>query len=431
MATDDPKLTTGRQEGRKLSLFAIIGPGLLVAATGVGAGDLATASFAGSFLGNGILWAAVLGAFLKFVVNEGLARWQLATGKTLIEGAVDKFGRVFGWLFLPYLLLWSFFVASALMSGSGVTLYAMFPIFENPDQGRVVFGISASIVGMTLAYLGGYVLFEKIMRVCVGLMFVTVVLTAALLWPGTVEVTSGLLVPKIPDLDGNGLTWTVALIGGIGGTVTILCYGYWIREAGRTGIEHLRTCRIDLGVAYAMTAIFGVAMVIIGSSIEIEGGGATLIVSLSEQLEGPLGPLGKWMFLIGAAGAVFSSLLGVWQAVPYIFADVWTLLRDRGTTEEVLEKAHGVDTKSLPYRGYLFAIGIVPMLGLVYSFQEVQKIYAVIGASFIPLVTVGLLIMNSRADWVGEEFRNKRMTDSILLIILGFFIWIAWRALVN
>ena len=65
------------QEEKKLSLFVMIGPGLLVAATGVGAGDLATASFAGSLLGNGILWAVVLGAFLKYVVNEGLARWQL------------------------------------------------------------------------------------------------------------------------------------------------------------------------------------------------------------------------------------------------------------------------------------------------------------------------------------------------------------------
>ena len=409
----------------------MMGPGLLVAATGVGAGDLATASFAGSFLGIGILWAAVLGAFLKYVVNEGLARWQLATGHTIIEGAVDKFGRVFGWLFLPYLLIWSFFVASALMSGSGVTLTAMIPVFDDPNEGRIVFGALASIVGITLVYIGGYSLFEKIMRVCVGVMFVAVVLTAALLWPGTSEVASGLFVPKIPNLGGDGLTWTVALIGGIGGTVTILCYGYWIREEGRTGGEHLRTCRIDLGIAYVMTAIFGVAMVIIGNNIVIEGGGATLIVSLSEQLEGPLGPFGKWLFLIGAGGAVFSSLLGVWQAVPYIFADTWALLRNRGSNDEILQKANVVDTTSVTYRGYLFAIGIIPMLGLVMTFQEVQKIYAVIGASFIPLVTVGLLLMNGRADWVGEEFKNKRKTDSVLLIILGFFAWIAWRTLVH
>jgi Mn2+/Fe2+ NRAMP family transporter len=424
-------MTNEHQHSHKFRLFAVLGPGLLVAATGVGAGDLATASFAGSLLGNGILWAAVLGAFLKYVVNEGLARWQLATGDTLIEGAEAKYGRVFGWLFLPYLLLWSFFVASALMSACGVTVHGLIPLFDDANDGKVAFGILASVVGMTLVYKGGYPLFEKVMSVCIGIMFVTVVVTAAMLWPGTSEVLRGLLVPSIPDLGGNGLTWTVALIGGVGGTVTVLCYGYWIREEGRTGSEHLRTCRIDLGVAYAMTAVFGVAMIIIGNNIEIEGGGATLIVSLSEQLAVPLGPWGKWMFLIGAAGAVFSSLLGVWQAVPYIFADAWILLRRRHTTQENLEKAHKVDTKSLPYRGYLFAIGIVPMLGLVMSFQEIQKLYAVIGAAFIPLITLGLLIMNSRADWVGEEFKNRRKTDTVLLLTLGFFAWIAWRTLVS
>ena len=85
----------------------------------------------------------------------------------------------------------------------------------------------------------------------------------------------------------------------------------------------------------------------------------------------------------------------------------------------------------MPYRSYLFAIGIIPMLGLVVSFQEIQKLYAVIGAAFIPLITLGLLIMNSRADWVGQEFKNRRITDTVLLVILGFFAWIAWQTLVN
>jgi len=416
---------------QKPSLLAIIGPGLLVAATGVGAGDLATASFAGSYLGTGILWAAVLGAFLKFVVTEGLARWQLATGDTLLEGAVRKFGRVFGWLFLPYLLFWSFFVASALMSACGVTLHALIPVFDDANDGKIIFGIFSSLIGTGLVLAGGYALFQKTMRVCIGIMFFTVVVTAALLWPGTGEVARGLLVPTIPDMSGSGLTWTVALLGGIGGTVTVLCYGYWIREEGRSGSEHLRTCRIDLAAAYTMTAVFGIAMVIIGSTIKIEGSGATLIVTLSERLAEPLGPLGKWMFLIGAAGAVFSSLLGVWQAVPYIFADTLTLLQQRPDTKANSSRARGVDTHSMPYRGYLAAIAIVPMLGLFQSFQEIQKLYAVVGALFIPLLTIGLLILNGRSDWVGSQFKNRPPTVGVLLVILIFFAWIVWRTMVK
>ena len=44
-----------------MRLLHVILPGLLVAATGVGAGDLATASIAGSLLGVSVLWAVIAG----------------------------------------------------------------------------------------------------------------------------------------------------------------------------------------------------------------------------------------------------------------------------------------------------------------------------------------------------------------------------------
>src|SRR5690606_15335089 len=140
-------------------------------------------------------------------------------------------------------------------------------------------------------------------------------------------ILKGLLVPTIPQLTAEGVVWTVALIGGIGGTLTVLCYGYWLREEGRTGAEHLRDCRLDLGMSYVMTAIFGIAMVIVGTSIQVEGEGTQLLVRLSDRLGQELGWPGRALFLLGTFGTVFSSLLGVWQAVPYLFADCWQLVR--------------------------------------------------------------------------------------------------------
>lgn len=407
--------------------FSIIGPGLLVAATGIGAGDLATASFAGSHLGVAVLWAALAGAFLKFVVNEGLARWQLATGTTLLEGVVRHFGRVSGWFFLAYLVFWTFFVASALMSACGVTLHALIPVFADARDGKIVFGILSSLTGAVLVLKGGYALFSRIMQVCIGLMFVTVLATAAIVWPGTGEVLHGLFVPSIPDIDDGGLSWTVALMGGIGGTVTVLCYGYWIREVNRTGEDDLRTCRIDLAVAYAVTALFGIAMVIIGSTIEIEGRGAGLLVTLSERLVESLGPTGRWIFLVGALGAVYSSLLGVWQAVPYLFADLWGLLR--GPEREISGGEMRVDTRSTAYRGYLAAMALLPMAGLFRGFGEVQKFYAVVGAWFFPFLALALLLLNGRSAWVGKAYRNQPLTVAVLVAVLVFFAWIAWSAM--
>jgi Mn2+/Fe2+ NRAMP family transporter len=121
----------------KLSFWAILGPGLLLAATGVGGGDLATATFVGGMLGTTVLWAVALGAFMKFVVTEGLARWQLATGETILEGVARRLGPVVIWIFLPYFLLWSFFVGAAQMSANGVALHAMIPVFDDATDGKI------------------------------------------------------------------------------------------------------------------------------------------------------------------------------------------------------------------------------------------------------------------------------------------------------
>jgi Mn2+/Fe2+ NRAMP family transporter len=413
-----------REDGpKRASYVLLIGPGLLLAATGVGGGDLATGSIAGSLLGTAVLWAVLVGAALKFVVTEGLARWQLATGSTLIEGVVQRVGRVGVWLFLPYLLLWSFFVGSAQMSACGITLHAIFPVFADGRQGKIFFGVLSGLTGFALVYRGGYRLFETLMRACIGIMFVTVVATAALLWPGTGDVLQGLLMPRIPDGDGAGLTWTVALIGGVGGTLTVLCYGYWLREEGLTRPEDLTTCRIDLATGYLMTAAFGIAMVIVGSHIRVEGGGAELLVDVSARLGELFGPVGKWLFLIGSFGAVFSSLLGVWQSVPYLFADCLRLL----TSRDVEAARRGVDTRAAPYRAYLAAIAVVPMLGLVASFSDVQKLYTVTGALFFPVLALTLLVFNGRADWVGARFRNGPAALISLLSVLAFFSWVAIR----
>lgn len=406
---------------RKRPLLAIIGPGLLLAATGVGSGDLATASIVGGMLGAAVLWAVLVGALLKFVVTEGLARWQLASGETLIEGAVRRYGRIVVWLFLPYLLLWSFYVASAQMSASGITLHAMFPIFEDARDGKIVFGMLAGLAGLAFVLHGGYRGFQIAMRVCIGAMFAMTIVTAIMLWPGTGAILKGLFVPTIPRIDPQAVVWTVALIGGIGGTLTVLCYGYWLREEGRTGSEELRTCRIDLGLSYVMTAIFGIAMVIVGTSIQVEGEGTQLLVRLSDRLGQELGEWGRVLFLVGTLGTVFSSLLGVWQAVPYLFADCWQLLRGEARVNSTRLR-HTVDTRSKPYRIYLILLATVPMIGLFTSFREVQKLYTVIGALFFPILALALLIANGR--WVQPAFRNKPATIVALAGVLALFAWI-------
>jgi Mn2+/Fe2+ NRAMP family transporter len=383
---------------------------MLIAATGVGAGDLATASLTGSRLGLAVLWAVVLGAFLKFVLTEGLTRWQLATGQTLLEGAMRHLGRPLEVGFLAYLLLWSYFVGGALISACGVTAQALVPLFDDARTGKIVFGVVHSLAGLVLVRLGGYRLFEKVMGACVAVMFATVLATAVLLGPDWDAALRGLLWPAIPQMGGEGLAWTVAVMGGVGGTLTVLCYGYWIREEGRRGPEDLAVCRMDLGVAYGMTALFGLSMVVIGSTIHVEGGGAMLLVRLADRLQEILGPAARWAFLLGAWAAVATSLLGVWQSVPYVFADFWAMRTRRGQPPEA---AVPVDTRGLPYRAYLYALALVPLLGLYATFEQVQKAY----------------LLNGDARRIGLRHRNRPATTAVLLLTLLLFLYFGWLEL--
>lgn len=405
-----------------MSWAAIAGPGLLVAATGVGAGDLATASLAGMAGGVAILWAVWAGAFLKFVITEGIARWQLATGETLLAGCSAHFGRPFQFAFLLYLLPWSYFVGGALIGACGVAAHALLPVFSEAALDKQFYGPLHSLAAAGLVLMGGYRLFEWTMRVMIGLMFATVLFCAVALQPDWGAIAAGLVIPRIPDAGGEGLSWTVALMGGVGGTLTVLCYGYWIREEGREGPAYIRTCRIDLAVGYAMTALFGIAMVIIGSRVATEGSGAALLSNLGAEIGESVGPAARWLFLLGAWGAVFSSLLGVLQSVPLIFADFMSDV----TKESADARKRRIATTSRTYRAYLAALALLPCLTLFADFRDVQKYYAVIGAGFMPFLAFVLLYLNGARSRVGVHANRPGAIAALVLCVL-FFAWVGWK----
>lgn len=66
--------------------WSLIGPGIVVAATGVGAGDLVATLIAGSRFGYALLWAAVIGTVLKIALAEAVGRWTLSSERTMFEG---------------------------------------------------------------------------------------------------------------------------------------------------------------------------------------------------------------------------------------------------------------------------------------------------------------------------------------------------------
>ena len=168
-------------------------------------------------------------------------------------------------------------------------------------------------------------------------------------------------------------------------------------------------------------------MVVIGSRVEITGSGARVALELANQLTPVLGPIGRWVFLVGFWGAVFSSLLGVWQSIPYLFADFMSL--SRGDSPE---KRRGMDfTKTRGYRGYLFAIALVSVPMLWLPVTRAQLLYAIFGSLFIPLLALTLLNLNNRTSLVGTKFRNGWITNVALVSTVLFFAVVAGKTAIE
>jgi len=110
--------------------------------------------------------------------------------------------------------------------------------------------------------------------------------------------------------------------------------------------------------------------------------------------------------------------------VPYIFADYW---------RAIVPGAAGADSataeRSRPYRAWLVAIATVPMLGLFFGFREVQKLYAVFGALFMPLLAATLLVLDRRPDGASPGLRNRPLTTVVLAATVALFLYFGYLEL--
>lgn len=403
--------------------FGVAGPGLIVAATGVGAGDMIASLVAGTRFGTTFIWAILVGAVVKFVLTEGVGRWHLATGQTIL-GGWHSLGRWATGYFAVYAVIWGIVFGGAVASACGLGLAALFGILP-----VWAWAILNSLVGLALVWTGRYSLFENVMKVLVSLMFVTMIGSALFVLPSIGELASG-LVPRVPE---GSLIYALGLAGGVGGTITLASYGYWLREKRWRGSSWISTMRTDAFVAYAVTAVFILAMLVIGvgflfgtnTSIEGEEGLISLANLMGERIGEPV----RILFLVGFWSASFTSLLGVWNGVPYLFADFVRILRSGGEAADADEDP--VSEKSWPYRAYLLWLTFPPMLLLFFQ-QPVGLVlvYAALGAFFMPFLAITLLLLLNSGR-VERGYRNGILANAILTGCVLLFAFLAVRELVG
>jgi Mn2+/Fe2+ NRAMP family transporter len=386
-----------------------LGPGIVAAATGVGAADLVATLTAGSRYGYGLMWAVVLGVIFKIVLVEGTGRYYLSTGKTIFQGW-RTLGVWTSWYFGIYIMIWGFVYGATAMSSVALPLSALFPEVDSK-----IFAIVSGLIGLGLVWINKYGLIEKLMTVLIGIMFFAVLVSAALTAPNLGEILTG-LIPMIPAEEG-AMFYVLGLAGGVGGTITLAAYGYWLREKGWNTPKWMKVMRYDNATAYVLTGIFVIATMIMGVELLHSAGlaisaGDRGLLDVGNVLADRYGQAFSIIFLIGFFAASFSSLLGVWHGVSLMFADFWTNFRKPADS---LDQDDAPSLESKPARFYLIWLTILPM-SLLFLERPIFLIllYGTLGALFMPFLAITLLFLNNQRKLVPAKFRNRWFHNALL-----------------
>ena len=180
---------------RKFSaIFRRIGPGLILAGSVVGPGELVATPVLGAEIGYTLLWLILLSCIVKVAVQNELGRYTIATGET----ALEAFNRIPGprflvswvvWLWLLLIIL-TMFSMGGMLGAMAEILNRLFPVMALSGWVWIVSCGTVVLVG-----LGRYGLVEKVSLVLTVLFSVLTVGAVALLfkspqyfsWAGVVD----------------------------------------------------------------------------------------------------------------------------------------------------------------------------------------------------------------------------------------------------
>ena len=332
------------------SALKMIGPGIVLAGTIVGSGELLLTTKLGAEHGFLFLWLILFSCVVKVFVQTELGRYAISSGKPTL-GAIDELpGLRIGahWLAWWWLIMMlaTIFQLGAMTAVIGQALNLTFPSVSRslvsglegmlPGVAAVIsarpefpWAILTCLTTIALLWRGDYRRIEIVTTaLVVGVTLLTV--TAALLLPFTMYP---ILWPKvgeglIPSLPATGIAAAFGVFGitGVGAT-ELFYYPYWCLEKGyaryagkcdnseawtRRAKGWIRVMMLDAWVSMIVFTISTVAFYFMGAAVLNPQGiapkGAAMIDQLSRMFIDTFGGWTRLVFLIGAAAVLFKTL---------------------------------------------------------------------------------------------------------------------------
>jgi manganese transport protein len=319
-----------------------IGPGMVLAASIVGSGELIATTTLGAQVGFAALWIILVSCAIKPVVQGELGRYTIGTGETGLEG----FNRVPGPRAGVSWVVWAWAITVML------TLLQVGGMFGGVAEVLHLVVPSVSIaawvgvcLAITLALLlgGGYERIERFAIVKVGLFTLLTVCAAAVLFRRDDAVTVANLASGLSfELPAAGIATAVAVFGitGVGATELVM-YPYWCIEKGYarfTGPPDgsaawaarargwIRVMHLDIACSLVIYAMATVAFYLLGAGVlhqlAIVPQGNAMIAMLSRIYTETLGAWALWLFYIGAVVTLYGTIFASTAAHSRLFADL-------------------------------------------------------------------------------------------------------------
>lgn len=340
-----------------LAVLALVGPSFVWAAEYIGSGEVILATRTGAILGTTVLWAIVLGIFLKFWIGMSGARYTVCTG----EGMIDMFNRIPGpshwavWIVLVAQFASATISIGSIATAAGVFVNSIIPI-------RPTFaGWLVTFFALAVVWSGVFNILKIVMSIFVLIIVLGVLYVAAHVFPGFIEFLQSLLphVPEVPKwavstaaVTDNPWKEILPLLGwGAGGFASQVWYTYWVLGAGygaaagrgygkpadesmlknmsRAVAEKIKgwctVLYVDATLAMVIGIVVTCAFLIAGAGIlrpaQIAPQGEQVAIELSKLFSSRWGSAGGFLFLLAGATALISTQVGQLAGWPRLLAD--------------------------------------------------------------------------------------------------------------
>ena len=403
-----------------------MGPGIVVALTWLGAGDMVDSAVAGGHYGYSLMWAMVIALFVRFAFVSIIAKYQLCNqhGESVMAGL----RRIHPWL--PWIvgaigLMFVHFYGSYMVKGTGEASARLLGFL--PAGAWSVLWVCIAAVFL---YRGGYRHVEIIFYGFLIMLSVSLLGVAVWSGPDPVAAVKGALLFDVPEQTGqfSALLVILSLIGAVGGSISNLLYPYFMQQKGWRGPKFRRLQTYDLAFGTLVLVILNLSVWTIGAEV-LNPRGITLkdIDDLASLLTIALGALGGPIFYLGVFAALYSSVIGSATGYGLLCVDVVNVSRPSNP----LPARHAFLSQLSVYR-IVVAWGLFsPLIWSLPGMPGFVFLTVVANAGTVmvlPLLSGSLWYITARKSYIGEAYRNKVWENSLMAGLFVLSLWGAYQS---